>query len=435
MSISPQIDFSSFDKFNRKKLADSLTEGLTKFSPFYDEGFVLGLNATFGAGKTTFLQMWGKELKDKGHKVVSINAWETDFDNNPIIPILSAFIEAFPNDNEIKNSFKGGLLAAGLCGNDIIAHTTGINIAEALKKVEQAADPIKEAEDIYQEYTLKKKSYETIRQKLREYIKQSDQKPIIVLVDELDRVRPDYAIQFLEAIKHLFGVKGVCFVLAVNRKQIQKSIQQIYGDIDFESYYLRFVTREADLPELKNIDINPYLNDLADKFWTQKQAEGVNFCFKKDDEQEILFFMEQLFRECGLLPRQIESVFRTFSQIMAIETGKKSSKLLRDAALFLLAIRVENPDIYRQIGQRVIDMEVVLKYLKSKNFRDDVHPRLMYVFAQFLYRPQESSYSLRVLEDGFKEENRAKDILDSITREFRFTRIINRIESWGNFID
>jgi hypothetical protein len=73
----------------------------------------------------------------------------------------------------------------------------------------------------------------------------------------------------------------------------------------------------------------------------------------------------------------------------------------------------------------------------------------MYVFAQFLYRPQESSYSLRVLEDGFKEENRAKDILDSITREFRFTRIINsshqeasafeyaygRIESWGNFID
>jgi len=63
--MAKEYSFDSFDKFNRKPFAERLTRVLTKFYPFYDEAFVLSLNARFGSGKTTFLKMWKHDLESK----------------------------------------------------------------------------------------------------------------------------------------------------------------------------------------------------------------------------------------------------------------------------------------------------------------------------------------------------------------------------------
>ena len=47
--------------------------------------------------------------------------------------------------------------------------------------------------------------------------KSSDNRPLIVVIDELDRCRPSYAVELLEVAKHLFAVDRIVFVLAVNR--------------------------------------------------------------------------------------------------------------------------------------------------------------------------------------------------------------------------
>jgi len=41
--------------------------------------------------------------------------------------------------------------------------------------------------------------------------KGKSQSKVIIIVDELDRCRPDYAIRVLEIIKHLFDVNGYIF--------------------------------------------------------------------------------------------------------------------------------------------------------------------------------------------------------------------------------
>ncbi len=53
--------------------------------------------------------------------------------------------------------------------------------------------------------------------------------PMFVMVDELDRCRPTYAIELLEGIKHLFGVPRVCFVVATNLDQLAESAKAICG--------------------------------------------------------------------------------------------------------------------------------------------------------------------------------------------------------------
>ncbi|WAF58355.1 KAP family NTPase [Aeromonas caviae] len=36
--------------------------------------------------------------------------------------------------------------------------------------------------------------------------------PAFILIDELDRCRPSYAVEMLETIKHIFDISGVVFV-------------------------------------------------------------------------------------------------------------------------------------------------------------------------------------------------------------------------------
>ena len=75
-------------------------------------------------------------------------------------------------------------------------------------------------------------------------------RPVVVIIDELDRCRPSYAVELLEAAKHLFSVDGILFVLGVNRSQLAHSVTALYGGgFDANGYLRRFVDLEFRLPE------------------------------------------------------------------------------------------------------------------------------------------------------------------------------------------
>jgi hypothetical protein len=76
----------------------------------------------------------------------------------------------------------------------------------------------------------------------------SAQVGIIVIIDELDRCRPNYAIRMLEEIKHFFEVPGVVFILGLHGGQLSKSVSAVYGaEFDSEDYLRRFFTRRYEL--------------------------------------------------------------------------------------------------------------------------------------------------------------------------------------------
>lgn len=68
--------------------------------------------------------------------------------------------------------------------------------------------------------------------------------PIFILVDELDRCRPSYAVELLERIKHLFSIEDFVFVLGSDTEQLSHAIRGLYGaGFDAERYLKRFVDR------------------------------------------------------------------------------------------------------------------------------------------------------------------------------------------------
>lgn len=72
--------------------------------------------------------------------------------------------------------------------------------------------------------------------------------PLFVIIDELDRCRPSYAIALLERVKHLFEVENVAFIFATNADQLQHSVEGAYGpSFDGFRYLGRFFERTYQL--------------------------------------------------------------------------------------------------------------------------------------------------------------------------------------------
>ena len=82
---------------------------------------------------------------------------------------------------------------------------------------------------------------------------------MVFIIDELDRCRPTFAIELLERVKHIFDIPNMVFVLGINRDEICKSFQSIYGDIDATVYLQRFFDMEFTLPEVDSATFGSHL--------------------------------------------------------------------------------------------------------------------------------------------------------------------------------
>ena len=372
-----EITFEKFDKLGRKEFADRLTTIITKFYPFHDEASVLSLNAKFGAGKTTFLEMWKNQLTEDGFSVISINAWETDFDDEPLIPIISALLDGIPDDKKIVEAITAEAITAlketlafiAFAANDGISHVTGVDVGKTIKKVDGNTDSENiEAigNKLYEKYSFKMEAYKTLKLNLSTYIEAMPKKPLIIFVDELDRVRPNYSVKFLEAIKHIFSLQGVCFVLAVNREQMEASVRQLYGDIDFENYYRRFITREVELTEAKNLDLMPFILSQADRFLNRAESAGINFAIRQQSNFSV--FTSTVCNIFNLAPREIETLFRMFSQLMAVEKSQETAKeSWINGSILLIAIFIKNRSLYNRIGAGLVSTQELYEYIKGLN--------------------------------------------------------------------
>jgi hypothetical protein len=85
--------------------------------------------------------------------------------------------------------------------------------------------------------------------------------PITIVIDELDRCRPTYAIKVLEELKHLFDVPGVAFVLGMHGQQLAHSVTAAYGaGFDSQAYLRRFFSRRY---ALREVALTPLVEKLC----------------------------------------------------------------------------------------------------------------------------------------------------------------------------
>jgi KAP family P-loop domain len=308
----PSEDPFKNDCLNRRDLEPPLTEFVNQaLGPF-----VLAIDGSWGSGKTTFLKMWQVKLDEAGHLCLYLNAWKNDFVQDPLIAVVGELSSTIENHKRIKDNVgetikdlekKAKLIARRLIpiGVRILTHGV-VNAEPAIEKL--LSDLAGEStQDLVQDYNKGKSDIEEFRtdlESLANTIQTSNNSSakIVIIIDELDRCRPTYAVQLLERIKHLFDVEGVVFILGIDRTQLSHSIKALYGlKFDATVYLKRFIDMDYRLPEPS---IGSYYRYLFEKFeinsrLSQKQSTlkrlelclGYLICSEKmslrDQEQTI----------------------------------------------------------------------------------------------------------------------------------------------------
>ncbi|WP_285907085.1 KAP family P-loop NTPase fold protein [Pseudodesulfovibrio pelocollis] len=233
--------------------------------------FVMTVSSPWGTGKTTFVRMWKAYLESKGCPCVLFNAWEHDFAENPFLTFIAEMHSQLRMVqgkgkktrtvalNELKKVGKKlfprlislgtkGLLGVSVDVEKLLGEDFGKGLSEALSGSLEAY-----ASDVMEKHDATKELVNKFKAELTKVVKSFGDKPLFFFVDELDRCKPTYAVELLEAVKHLFDVDGVIFILSLDREQLGHSVRAAYGDgIDADGYLRRFIDLEYRIPKPSN---------------------------------------------------------------------------------------------------------------------------------------------------------------------------------------
>ena len=203
----PADDPFKNDLLSRKDSADVLTHIVGSI-----EGpCVLAVDAAWGAGKTTFLKLWTQHLSNQEFPVVQFNAWETDHSGDPFIALSSELTEGLGKhlgkaSQAIRKVKKATLevLRHAVPGAIRFASAGILDLGPLEKEIGQSLASY--VGNRLTRYAAAQKSIDEFKNVLRDAassLSQSkDGKPLIVMIDELDRCRPTYAVELLEVAKH-----------------------------------------------------------------------------------------------------------------------------------------------------------------------------------------------------------------------------------------
>ena len=367
------------DLLNRKESGDILLQFVESFS----EGFVLALNGKWGTGKTTFVKMWKQQMKNEGYETIYYNAWEMDHIDDPLIGLIAEFkrITSTGGEERIKKftdvirkvsfSIVPSILS-------MAAKTyTGFDLKDVIKDgSEKAMDILNECVDKHIEQQKSIIEFKTV---LTEYVNLiSPDKPVIFIIDELDRCKPDFAVKTLERIKHLFTVKNVVFVLAIDQEQLCHSIRGYYGSENFaaDDYLRRFFDFQYNLP-VNTIDT--LLNRVLERFEfpnsVLESRDGINVYHYFIEFIKLLFIIKNL---------SIRELEKWMLQTRLIINNTSKLSVSPETLAFLVFFRLFDTVFYNRLIKSEISDQTVLEYL-AQNFSSALFDTGSYS-ANFTYK-------------------------------------------------
>lgn len=417
-----EVEIVEKEPFEHDKLdRDKPIKILTDLAGTFEGPCVLSLDAPWGAGKTTFLRLWKGYLQNKNFPVVLFNAWETDFSEDPLLALsteLTQFLDQCESTSSKKNIEKIKEMTLKVLqpiGLNMVSSVVNNVVPGAGTLIEKGVECLESAEKRFDSYSEKKASIKEFRKILTciaTDVSQEREYPLIVMIDELDRCRPSYAVELLEVAKHLFAVDHVVFVVAVNRSELCHSIKALYGHgFDASGYLGRFFDVNFHLPKT---DPEKYIESLFSKtqFKDYYSRTHDQRAFGMDSVKRLL---KDYFYSSDVSLRQMSQAIHHLGLVYgSLRNDRKSFLLGTTVAMILRTIDIQLYD--RFCDGEITDFDVYNKLRagqdKLYNRESDYHFLLGLIGAHIgilKIHDVEKSTLLRHI----KEENENEKIINS----------------------
>lgn len=372
--------FDTRDDFNRKSIAEKLIRLLTSddidISPMVIDG-------GWGVGKSEFCLKTIDLIKSKypnEYHVVYIDAFKTDYTGEPVLALLGEIINTCCPEQGVRENFinKMGNAAGFLLKTTLKTAVSYVVRENAEDLKEEFSDAIKGTSNtiidnavssLLKDQVEAEKNIKILQNTLNEI---SNNKKIVIFVDELDRCRPDYAIDMLEVIKHVFSIPNIKIVLVTNMEQLKLSISHRYGIAHNSQRYLdKFIKFSLRLPK------NDYwgVADNSFNYFFLLVSQSNNLRGMSFDNQEIKNFVRELIFCNNVSLREVESIVRLLNIYLIIFEEKGFDFLSRITILSFSFMSVVKPKLLLDFTNHSVDANELADFLFIKNKRISIEAK------------------------------------------------------------
>ena len=318
------------------KLLKNIIENQSK----NNNGYSIAIDGDWGSGKTWILDALESQLSSDEYLIFHYNAWENDFYEEPLVALLSVMLESLRQIKKVKeigsraNVVSSSILALSKIVGVITEKKLGVNLSDTL-------DAIKNTNAAWHDAVLTDDDFNTLlplanalKQVKKVLFELNSDFKIILVVDELDRCLPEYAIKVLERLHHVCNKMPVFQIIAIDKSNLADSICKVFGKnfsnptlkdniMQFaDSYLQKFIDISIPLPNGKPDKSLEVMNGLEKEFceWTRDNSAGAPIDFNENFLEE---FLAEMFS--GIDRRLQEKIF---SQVelchkMTLATGVK----------------------------------------------------------------------------------------------------------------
>ncbi|MGP4734520.1 MULTISPECIES: KAP family P-loop NTPase fold protein [unclassified Psychrobacter] len=426
-SVMKELTFSNRDEFTRKPIAEKIIKLLDSdidVSPLIIDG-------KWGTGKTEFcfkLKNLIQAHNPNNYKVGYVNAFQADHANEPLLTLIAEVASFYDEKDEkrknfVKNAVPYLRLISGIglkAGLGFAFGRYAADIPDALVDgVEEIKDGSKSLIDQSLESMIKdqveaEKNLSTLRDALSDI---ASTNPIILLIDELDRCRPDFAVMMLETIKHVFDVDNVQIILITNAEQLKATIKHSYGsETNSHDYLYKFFKYQINLPtSTKDIEGRSIENNVT-YFKTIVQASKVIPQEFKDNK--FIYEIPTFLNLSKLSLRNIEQIARCIETLIIFEDKDKSKSLNPERLImvFLSFIYISDKDLLMRLANKELMATEFLGVVSSSVLdipSDNILDNATKSFVLILFSKLVKNQVIRIQDgSGSEIQKLVKKILD-----------------------
>ena len=278
------IEFPEQDLLDRKKFIEDLQREIENM-PFSDS-FVFGLYGSWGAGKTSVINLLKNKLKEsEDFLIVNFDPWNFKDEE----AILSAFYD------QIEKSFSQKFILPGF--------------KKTFMKYQNLISMGLSQTGIKIDFLDAKESIEDIRQRIESYIAQTKKK-IIIFIDDIDRLQPEETLFIFKLVRLHAKFQNTIFLLALDPIVVQNYFKI---DLNVDSEFLeKIVQKPIPLPaiEQQNIDqfLDIHLEKLFDELAISKEKREK---FYKDFHLIYLMQISKFFKTLRRVKRYVNGLRST----------------------------------------------------------------------------------------------------------------------------
>lgn len=328
------------DKLSREGYAEIAASALRKVPS--SAGLVVSIEGAWGSGKTSALAMIEALLLEANDLpsplIVHFNPWLVGDKDALLRHFLSKIASTI---NLVDHSHNGQKVA-----KEIKAYAKVLDLVKFIPGAEPWASMIKSVVEAGGEATAAISDYKAPdieNYKLRvEKALQNLDRPIIVFIDDIDRLFPSEVFEMVRIVKAVGGLPHLGYVVAWDPIYVSGALEKL-GVPQATSYLDKIVQVRMPLPSLSLLARRKLIEDALDRL----DSEALRQRFRNQEDRLGSLYYSGL-RDLLEQPRDVARVFNTVRMM---------EPLLRDEIVFadilgLAALSVKAPDVFNLLRKK-----------------------------------------------------------------------------------